>query len=79
MVISSFDLCLLITSISKDIFNIIGIQTDDILILALASFSQLEDVELDKAKLCAKPKEKLILKSPLIFNRGILTKNKGTI
>ena len=79
IVILSFDPCLLIIFIGKDIFGIIGIQTDNIFILALASFSQLEDVKLDKAKLCAKPKEKLTLESPLIFNRGILTKDKGAI
>ena len=74
----SFDPCLLIMSIGKDVFGIIGMQTDNTLILALASFSQLEDLELNKAKLCAKPKEKLMLESPLIFNGGILTReNEG--
>ena len=76
---SSFDPCLLITSTSKDIFGIIGMQTNNIFILALASFSQLEDLELDKAKLCAKPKEKLMLKLLLIFNRGILTRENNSI
>ena len=54
-------------------------QTDDTLILASAGFSQLEDSELDKAKLRAKPKEKLTEESPLIFNGGVLTKERDAI
>ena len=66
-------------SISKDIFKIISMQIDNIFILALASFSQLKNLELDKAKLYAKPKEKLILKLLLIFNKGILIKENEDI
>jgi hypothetical protein len=45
MAISTYDLCLLITT-TKDAFGIVGIQTNDILILASDEFSQKKDSEL---------------------------------
>ena len=54
-------------------------QTDNILILTSEEFSVLEDDKLSKAKLLVKPKEALALKTPLIFNRYILTQYKDTI
>ena len=47
-------------------------QTNNILILILKEFSVLEDNELYKTKLLIKPKEALILKTLLIFNRYVL-------
>ena len=47
-------------------------QTDNTLILALKEFSVLEDNKLKEAKFFIKPKEALILKTLLIFNRYIL-------
>ena len=47
-------------------------QTDDTLILASEEFSVLEDDDLSKAKLLAKPKEALAPETPLIFNRYVL-------
>jgi hypothetical protein len=46
---------------------------DNTLILALKEFSVLEDNELSKAKFFIKFKEALALKTPLIFNRCVLT------
>ena len=54
-------------------------QTNNTLILILEKFSVLKDNKLSKTKLFIKPKEALILKTPLIFNRYILTQYKDTI
>jgi hypothetical protein len=71
MVISTYDSCLLVTTI-EDGFGIIGMQTDDTIILADKYFSILEENELLNAKFTAKSKEKLIFNSPLIFNGCVL-------
>jgi len=57
---------------SKDAFRVIGIQTDDTLILEDDNFIKLEQDELEKAKLSAKPVDTLSDETPLIFNGGIL-------
>jgi len=54
-------------------------QTNNILILALEEFLILEDNKLSKAKFLIKPKEALVLETPLIFNRCVLTQYKDTI
>jgi hypothetical protein len=46
----TYDLCLLITT-TKDAFRMVGIQTNDTLILASDEFSQKEDSELTQANL----------------------------
>jgi hypothetical protein len=71
MVISIYDPCLLVTII-EDRFNIVRMQTNDIIILADEHFSTLEENKLLNAKFIAKPKEKLIPNSPLIFNKCVL-------
>jgi hypothetical protein len=71
MVISTYDLYLLITTI-KNGFGIVRMQTNDIIILADEYFLTLEKNELLNVKFIAKPKEKLISDSPLIFNRCVL-------
>jgi hypothetical protein len=52
-------------------------QTDDIIILADEYFSTLEKNELLNAKFTAKPKEKLIPDSPLIFNECVLIQDSN--
>jgi hypothetical protein len=47
-------------------------QTDDTLILGDNNFAQIEDNELKKANLKAKPTEALLYESLLIFNGYIL-------
>ena len=54
-------------------------QTDDTIILGDDQFLALEEDELVKAKLMAKPKEKLDSTTLLIFNRCILSLNKDSI
>jgi hypothetical protein len=71
MTISTYDLCLLVTTIESG-FNIVGMQTDDTIILIDEPFSTLEENELLNAKFIAKSKEKLTPDSPLIFNGCIL-------
>jgi hypothetical protein len=72
MATSTYDPCLLIITI-KRAFGIVGIQTDDTLILRSEEFGTIEDKELTRAKFSAKPKELLSLETLLIFNGCILT------
>jgi hypothetical protein len=67
IVISIYDLCFLIIT-NKDIFGIISIQTDDIIILVNKRFLAREEEELKQAKYTTKPKEKLIAINLLLFN-----------
>jgi len=78
MVTSSYDPCLLVTT-TKDAFGVVGMQTDDTLILGNKAFAQLEDEELGKAKLSAKPAEALSYETPLIFNGYILKEDGDNI
>ena len=55
MTISTYDPCFLITTI-RDRFRVVGMQTDDTIILADEKFSELEEKELI---FLTKPKEKL--------------------
>ena len=71
MATSSYDPCLLITT-TKHSFGIVGMQTDDTLILGDENFEAKEQEELVKAKLLAKPVERLSSETPLIFNGCIL-------
>jgi hypothetical protein len=69
---STYDPCLLITN-TEEYFGVVGMQTDDTLILADEKFSDREEEERAKAKFLAKPKEKLAPENPLIFNGCILS------
>jgi hypothetical protein len=64
---SIYNLCFLITT-NKDIFGIISIQTDNIIILVDKRFSAREEEELKQTKYITKPKEKLIIINLLLFN-----------
>jgi len=54
-------------------FGIVGLQTDDTLILANEVFAAAEEEELQKAKFIAKPREELLPNSPLKFNGGTIS------
>jgi hypothetical protein len=71
MAISIYDLCFLITT-NKDIFGIVSIQTDNIIILIDKRFLVQEEEKLKQAKYITKPKEKLIAVNLLLFNGYIL-------
>ncbi|KAI1002731.1 hypothetical protein K3495_g5473 [Podosphaera aphanis] len=62
---STYDPCLLIAT-GHDAFGIVGLQTDDTLLLTSAAFSEKEEVQLQKARFRAKPKAHL---SPSQGNR----------
>jgi hypothetical protein len=74
----TYDPCLLITT-TKAAFSVVKIQTNDILILRSKEFNTIKKEELTKAKVSAKPKELLFLKTLLIFNGCILTQKKEDI
>jgi hypothetical protein len=78
MATSTYDPCLLVTT-TEDGFGIVGMQTDDTIILADEPFSTLEENELLNAKFIAKPKEKLTPDSPLIFNGCVLVQDGNTM
>ena len=46
MATSTYDPCLLITNGGPDTFGIVGLQTDDTLIIRTSAFSDAEDVAL---------------------------------
>ena len=74
---SIYNLYFLITK--KKLFNIINIQTNNTLILAIKKFSKLKKNKLKKTKFLVKPKKKLITKTLLIFNSCILIQNSNYI
>ena len=71
IIIFTYNPCFLITT--KEAFGLIGMQTDNILILALKEFLVIEDNKLNKAKFLTKLKKALAPETPLIFNRCVLT------
>jgi len=73
-----FNPCFLITTTGTP-FRIIGIQTNNIIILGDNQFLALKEDKLVKANLIVKPKKKLSLTTPLLFNRCILSLNKDSI
>ena len=75
MTTSSYDPCLLITT-TDDALGVVGMQTDDTLILGCTKFVQLEDDELQKARIMAKPVEQLSYETPLMFN-GCVVRQDG--
>jgi hypothetical protein len=71
MIIFIYNPCFLIIT-KKEVFGLIGIQTDNIFILVLKEFLVLEDNKFNKVKFLIKFKEVLVLKILLIFNGYIL-------
>ncbi|KAF7565969.1 hypothetical protein PtrM4_054030 [Pyrenophora tritici-repentis] len=71
---STYDPCLLITnSDDADIFGIVGMQTDDTLMLGTPAFSSLEEKKIQKAEFRSKPKARLTLDVQLDFDGCTLT------
>ena len=66
----TYNPCFLITT--KEVFGLIGMQTNNILILALEEFSVLKDNKFSKIKLLIKLKEALAPETLLIFNGCVL-------
>lgn len=66
---STYDPCLLY---STEPFGVIGMQTDDTIILADAEMAEREEVKLREKELLAKEREQLTPSHPLNFNGGII-------
>jgi len=71
IITSTYNPYFLVTT-KKEVFGLIGMQTNNTLILALEEFLVLEDNELNKAKFFIKLKEALAPETPFIFNGCIL-------
>ncbi|KAF2743819.1 hypothetical protein M011DRAFT_480354 [Sporormia fimetaria CBS 119925] len=65
---SSYDPCLLITNGNQNSFGIVGMQTDDTLMLVTHAFSSLEEEKLEKAQFRSKPKTVLTPDTKIDFN-----------
>src|ERR1700710_1708600 len=76
---SMYNPCLLIITIDKKAFGIVSMQTNNTLILGTEQFSATEDIELEKANFRAKPKSRLTVDLPIIFNGGVATLNRSEI
>ncbi|KAM4061611.1 reverse transcriptase (RNA-dependent DNA polymerase) [Hirsutella rhossiliensis] len=70
---STYDLCFLITNKGPDNFGIVGMQTDDTLMLGTQRFSALEEAELVKAQFRAKPKTTMTPGTSIDFNGAKIT------
>jgi hypothetical protein len=68
---STYDPCLLFTK--GDNIGIIGLQTDDTLLLADRDFAAEEEKELQKVGFLTKEREELMATNPIKFNGGQLT------
>src|SRR6266567_4161734 len=78
MTTSMFNPCFLIIT-TGTLFGIIGIQTNNTIILKDDQFLTLKKDKLVKANLIAKLKERLNLTTLLLFNRCILSLNEDFI
>ncbi|KAF1937111.1 hypothetical protein EJ02DRAFT_459012 [Clathrospora elynae] len=78
---SMYDLCLLVTNAATnaDVFGLVGMQTDNTLMLGTATFSSLEEKKLEKAQFESKPKTVLMPDTQLYFNGCTLTTDKATL
>lgn len=77
---STYDPCLLITSGDKDTFGLVGMQTDDTLMLGTPKFSAMEEGKIQEAEIKCKPKTVLSPGTPLDFNGTKLTiRHDGSI
>ncbi len=78
MTTSIFNPCFLIIT-TGTLFRIVGMQTNNTIILRDDQFLALKEDKLVKANLIVKLKEKLNLITLLLFNRYILSLNKDSI
>jgi hypothetical protein len=75
---STYDPCFLII-ITNSAFGVVGMQTDDIIILGDECFLAREKQELIQANYTAKPKKKLLAVILLLFNRYILSLDRANM
>ncbi len=67
-----YNSCLLYTDGSNKDFGVVGLQTDNTLLLANDIFAVVQEKELKEAKMLANDREKLTLNTPIKFNRGYI-------
>jgi hypothetical protein len=79
MTTSTFDPCLLYSTEVATGFGIVGIQTDDTLLLADPAFAVREQQEIENASIKCKPREELTYEKPLKFNGGLISKSRQGI
>jgi hypothetical protein len=75
---STYNPCLLII-ITNSAFGVVGIQTDNIIILGDKCFSAREKHELTYANYTAKPKKKLLAVMLLLFNNCVFSLDGANI
>ena len=63
---STYDPCFLYRN--DDLFGIVGLQTDDTIILAAKEFTDLEQAKIDSEKLILKAREPLTVNKLIKFN-----------
>ena len=73
MTISTYDSCLLYATNG---FGVIGLQTDNSLILGDDAFTSKKEHQLQKANLMAKEREQLTETNPIRFNGGYISQEK---
>ncbi|KAF7574817.1 DUF1421 multi-domain protein [Pyrenophora tritici-repentis] len=77
---STYDPCLLITnSDDADVFGIVGMQTDDTLMLGTTAFLSREEKKIQKAQFRSKPKAMLTPEVQLDFNGCTLTMDASRV
>ncbi|KAF1934523.1 hypothetical protein EJ02DRAFT_203408, partial [Clathrospora elynae] len=86
---STYDPCLLVTNAvtntdadadaDADVFGLVGMQTDNTLMLGTATFSSLEEKKLEIAQFRSKPKTVLTPDTQLDFNGCTLTTDEATV
>ncbi|KAE8549025.1 hypothetical protein EYB25_007540 [Talaromyces marneffei] len=72
---STFDPCLLHCSEPNTGFGIVGMQTDDTMLLADDLFAIREQHEIETAAIACKPREELTYEKPLKFNGGLISES----
>jgi hypothetical protein len=75
---STYNPCLLITT-TNSAFRVVGMQTDNIIILGDKYFSAQEEYELTYTNYTTKPKEKLSAVTLLLFNSCVLSLDGANI
>ncbi|KAE8550702.1 hypothetical protein EYB25_003641 [Talaromyces marneffei] len=72
---STYDPCLLHCCDPKQGFGVIGMQTDDTLIVADEAFAAQEEEQIKCANILCKPREQLTTRKPLRFNGAVITED----
>lgn len=72
MIESTWNFCLPYTDDNNKDFEVVGLQTDNTLILVNDTFAAAEEKELKEVKLLAKNREKQTLNTPIKLNQSYI-------